>query len=71
MSICSRCQTSFNCAMVDQNAGDAPCWCTHLPALPLGAPAEKDKIRDASCFCPACLRALIEQAQHSMTIRPQ
>ena len=53
MSTCSRCGASFGCAMVDGGAG--PCWCTELPpALPVPGV-------DASCWCPACLRAHIEE----------
>ncbi|HAV36292.1 MAG TPA: hypothetical protein DCX52_08045 [Massilia sp.] len=53
MSTCSRCGARFGCAMVDGGAG--PCWCTELPpALPVPGV-------DASCWCPACLRAHIEE----------
>ncbi|MEB0136011.1 cysteine-rich CWC family protein [Actimicrobium sp. CCC2.4] len=55
MSRCLRCGAEFGCGMVDP-ATSGPCWCTLLPSLP-ALPAGSD----ASCFCPACLRELLEQ----------
>jgi len=53
MSTCRRCGASFGCAMVDGGAG--PCWCTELPPT-LPVPGV-----DASCWCPARLRAHIDE----------
>lgn len=54
MSVCSRCGAAFGCAMAD--GGTEPCWCTTLPPV-VPVPGV-----DASCWCPACLRAHIAQA---------
>lgn len=47
---CPRCGAAFTCGM---NAGQEPCWCTILPLLSTPLP-------DAGCYCPACLKQLIE-----------
>ncbi|WP_344762862.1 cysteine-rich CWC family protein [Actimicrobium antarcticum] len=55
MSICPRCSAVFGCGMTAP-AAPGPCWCTTLPTLPadlLGSTA-------ALCFCPDCLRYLID-----------
>ena len=56
MSTCSRCQTVFECGMVE--ASDSPCWCTALPPLPADALDDTD---DTVCLCPECLKARIAQ----------
>jgi Cysteine-rich CWC len=62
MSRCTRCGTSFTCGMAD--AADGPCWCTALPPLPPSAYVrEAGNPAGGSCFCPACLRALLEAQQ--------
>lgn len=61
MSACSRCGAPFTCAMADPEAGDAPCWCTQLPAvMPV-------LLQDAApgCYCPACLKELVLQQEAS------
>ena len=57
MSVCARCGAGFDCGMTD-GAGDTPCWCAALPALPPSAYVTGDA--GPACFCPACLRALLE-----------
>ncbi len=54
MSVCSRCGAAFGCAMAD--GGSEPCWCTALPPV-IPVPGV-----EVGCWCPACLRAQIEQA---------
>ena len=54
MSVCQRCGAEFSCGMVDDKS-DAPCWCTQLPPLPSSIPGT---MRDASCYCPNCLKTL-------------
>ena len=54
MSQCSRCGAAFGCAMAD--GAEGPCWCTELPPV-VPVPGV-----DASCWCPACLRAHIAQS---------
>lgn len=68
MSVCGRCGAVFTCGMADA-AGDAPCWCTALPALPASAYVTKvtkdgDR-RAATCFCPACLGLLLKTQQQA------
>lgn len=48
-NICPRCAAVFVCG-----AGQASCWCAELPALL--------KVPDApaACYCPDCLRQLLE-----------
>lgn len=60
MSICVRCGAGFSCGMTDDASG-TPCWCAALPVLPASAYVTKDGTPGGSaCFCPACLRALLE-----------
>lgn len=48
---CPLCGTAFTCGMA---AGQDKCWCADLPAaMPLPGAA-------AGCYCPDCLRKLIE-----------
>ncbi|WP_075111723.1 cysteine-rich CWC family protein [Noviherbaspirillum massiliense] len=62
MSTCSRCGAGFECGMVDGKSAE-PCWCSRLPPLPAGSlPLNGDKKMDARCFCPDCLRALMESS---------
>ncbi|MDY7576634.1 cysteine-rich CWC family protein [Actimicrobium sp. CCI2.3] len=56
MSTCPRCDTEFRCGMVDP-ATAGPCWRMLLPNLPVSPPGS-DVTR---CFCPACLRQLLDQ----------
>jgi hypothetical protein len=58
MSTCTRCGTTFGCAMVDGNDG-GPCWCTRLPPVAT-LPLADDK---AGCWCPACLEQHIAAQQ--------
>lgn len=63
MSTCPRCHADFTCAMADQTGQNAPCWCTQLAPL---APPDRVKkpgaAADAVCYCPACLRQLVESS---------
>lgn len=71
MSVCTRCGAVFTCGMADAGAGGAPCWCTALPALPASAYVTAPGAADgASCFCPGCLRALLD-AQRENARPPQ
>lgn len=56
MSTCSRCQTFFECGMVEATGN--PCWCAALPPLPADALDDAD---DTVCLCPSCLRERIAQ----------
>jgi hypothetical protein len=51
MSLCSRCGAQFDCAMVDPNNPDTPCWCTLLPAV-VALPSAPG----SACWCRACLQ---------------
>ncbi|WP_075643250.1 cysteine-rich CWC family protein [Caballeronia sordidicola] len=51
---CARCGAQFHCG---QQAGDAACWCTLLPPLPVTRLEP-----DLACLCPACLREDTERA---------
>ena len=62
MSTCSRCQSTFDCGMVD--ATDAPCWCAALPPLPAEALPDDDESR---CLCPACLGERIAEVAAAQT----
>lgn len=43
---CPKCDATFTCSPVD-------CWCSSLPpVMPL--------IPDAGCYCPACLKVMID-----------
>jgi len=57
VSTCTRCGAAFGCAMADGIPG--PCWCTTLPPV-VAIPGV-----DASCWCPACLKAHIETRESS------
>lgn len=62
MSTCTRCGAGFSCGMIDGPANQA-CWCTDLPIL---AKIQTNVEGVASgCFCPRCLRAIIEQEQEA------
>jgi hypothetical protein len=65
MSICSRCKASFSCGMAD-DATDQPCWCVALPALPGSAIKSGQEDGAASCLCPDCLKARIEEAKRGI-----
>lgn len=56
---CAQCGAPFRCGM---DAGDAECWCVSLPPL-LPVPAASTGDLAASCLCPACLQARLDQAQ--------
>jgi hypothetical protein len=44
-------------------AGDARCWCTQLPPLPINIPQQTGTDAAADrCFCPDCLRTLLATA---------
>jgi len=51
-NVCPRCGAAFGCGM---RAGEAACWCAALPAA-FAVPAEGA----GECYCPRCLRELIE-----------
>lgn len=55
MSRCTRCGAQFGCAMAD--GLDAPCWCVSMPPL-VAVPAADEA---SGCWCPACLKAHLEQ----------
>jgi hypothetical protein len=58
--ICPRCGARFECGM---KAGRQRCWCGELPALKA---VGEDPAAKASCYCPTCLKELLErQAQPS------
>jgi hypothetical protein len=41
--------------------GDSPCWCTQLPPLPVESYRRNhDDGNTSRCFCPDCLRALLD-----------
>lgn len=48
---CPRCGAAFTCGM---QAGEPVCWCAVLPPLST-VPDE-----GAGCYCPACLKAMLE-----------
>lgn len=50
-SVCPRCGDAFGCGA---KAGLAHCWCVELPAL-----AAPDL--SASCYCPRCLKEVLEE----------
>lgn len=50
---CLRCGAAFTCGM---QAGEPVCWCAALPPLST-VPDE-----GAQCYCPACLKAMLEAA---------
>lgn len=55
MSECVKCGKAFDCGVADAGS-TSPCWCTALPPLPrelLGREA-------AGCYCPDCLRRLLD-----------
>jgi hypothetical protein len=54
MLFCSLCGAQFDCAML--TPGDAPCWCTLLPAA-ISLPGAAG----SACWCRACLQQKIEQ----------
>lgn len=62
MSQCEKCGKAFECGMADAGAA-SPCWCVALPPLP------KDRLgRDAAgCYCPACLKQLLDECSASAT----
>lgn len=69
MSVCARCGAAFTCAMAN-GADDAPCWCVALPALPPSAYVTRDGDPGAgACFCPACLRALLDSQRDGQPVR--
>ncbi len=58
MRACVQCGASFRCGMVDGPASE-PCWCIALPPLPaalLATATAADR-----CFCPDCLKALLDR----------
>jgi hypothetical protein len=63
MSECAACGGVFECGM----GGSQPCWCTQLPALlPVPKPDSTGRIEsniEASCYCPVCLKKIVQQAQ--------
>jgi hypothetical protein len=63
MSVCIACGMSFSCAMLGEQ--DGPCWCTAMPAV-LPVPVAGTA---ASCYCPGCLKLVIE-AQKSSQVAP-
>jgi hypothetical protein len=57
MSVCTRCGAQFGCAMADGTAD--PCWCTAMPPV-VAVPEPGEAV---GCWCPACLKAHIEQQE--------
>ena len=51
---CPRCGAAFVCGM---QAGQASCWCAELPVLQKAAEGVE------GCYCPDCLRQLLESQQ--------
>lgn len=54
-SCCPRCAANFTCGVV---AGRDTCWCVELPPLALA------KTSAAACYCPQCLRDLLNAQSH-------
>ena len=52
-SVCPRCGADFQCG---KELGMNRCWCAQLPRV-LPVPDEP-----ARCYCPACLKTLIDGA---------
>ncbi len=52
-SVCPRCGAAFECG---REAGKNRCWCAQLPRV---LPVPDDTAR---CYCPACLKMLIDGA---------
>jgi hypothetical protein len=49
--------------MVEGAAVAEACWCTRLPVLPAEAvDALDDTAGEKHCYCPDCLKVLMEQA---------
>jgi len=67
MSTCKRCGATFSCAMADDGAAGQPCWCTELPPV-VAVPGSATE--DASCWCPACLRAHISATTRDKSSPP-
>ncbi len=65
-SVCPRCGAGLRCGMV---AGDAECWCVQLPhVMPVPPALSEQTLPDsgaASCFCPACLKQITDERQHT------
>lgn len=53
-STCQRCGAVFTCGM---QAGEPVCWCAALPPL-VTIPDD-----GAGCYCPACLKAMLEASK--------
>ena len=60
MSACVACGNEFQCGMADAEAPD-PCWCTKLPPLPAAQAQAAARRGHTSCYCPACLNALLAE----------
>jgi len=50
---CTGCGGAFACGR-----DTAACWCTELPALP-----RELLLAEGTCYCPACLKKLIESTR--------
>lgn len=50
--LCPACAAQFTC----QNQGSEPCWCASLPAI-MPVPPQNA----GGCYCPRCLRAIIDE----------
>ncbi|MBH2020419.1 cysteine-rich CWC family protein [Polaromonas sp.] len=65
-STCPRCGAGLRCGMV---AGDAGCWCVQLPHVMPVPPSPSDSAllssSAESCFCPACLKQIIDVSIHA------
>jgi hypothetical protein len=47
-----------------EDGSDSPCWCTQLPSLPAKSYQRNHDDGGASrCFCPDCLRALLDAGE--------
>lgn len=61
-NVCPQCGAEFRCGMA---GGDATCWCAALPAfMPLPANPVAGT-PEASCLCPECLKARLQQARRN------
>ncbi|HEY7674533.1 MAG TPA: cysteine-rich CWC family protein [Burkholderiales bacterium] len=58
-SSCARCGTVFECG---SQAGKERCWCAAFPALPAPQPGK-------ACYCPRCLKDLLDAKPDSESVR--
>ena len=60
---CTSCGQGFLCGA---ELHEGACWCSELP-LKMEIPDEQD---DASCYCPDCLKKLIEEQDSPNAAEP-